>query len=151
MSFFVFLYFWFLAFHSWFFPFYPLWIPPWSGRGKSDCNSLWVSLWRLELWTIPNNWRTNCPQTYRREESTVQKDVELRLLHKKKFRAKINFHSHNSILSWAKIATQKKSKRLRQKKKRKTLFFSLQANWVCRHLWPRWIVAGGGLKMTFNF
>ena len=107
-------------FLSFFGPFYPQWIPPWSGRGKSDCNSLWVSLWRLELWTIPNNWRTNCPQTYRREESTVQKDVE-RLLHKKKFRAKINFHSHNSILSWAKIATQKKSKRLK-KKKRKTLF-----------------------------
>ena len=68
---------------------------------------------------------------------------------KKKFRAKINFHSHNSILSWAKIATQKKSKRLK-KKKRKTFFSHCKPAEFAGICDPAWWLVGWKWPLTFS-
>ena len=84
-------------------------IPTCQILGRKDRRSRWlqftVELARLELWTIPNNWRTNCPQTSHYKKSSERQTNE------------INFHSHNSILSSLKIATQKVFSLMAPKKK----------------------------------
>ena len=51
-------------------------IPTCQILGRKDRRSRWlqftVGLARLELWTIPNNWRTNCPQTSQHCTKKVQ-------------------------------------------------------------------------------